>query len=384
MKLNFHVIFAIALFFAPTALHAEKTNSPAAFVHPGGWVTAADIQRVRTKLAAHAEPWTSAKEKLLASGPGFDFQPHPVPTVTRAGGGVDQGGNTALKTEASYAYTLMIKWVATGDSRYGDAAIRVIDGWSAVLKEIRGSDARLAAGIYGNKFAQAAELAAYYNPQWPNKARAQKMFMEVFYPVIERGASANWGTSCMAGIISMGVFCERRDLFDQSVSAYQFGFPGRDGMCGVTQYLDDSGECAESGRDQPHTQGGIAHLLETAATAWNQGTNLFACGTNRLILGLEYTAKYNLGNDVPYHPFVTANGKVIYPNGISEKNRGHYSPIYEMANCYFELAGLPAPYTKQVRDSAGYAPEVTNDDHPGLGTLMFVPEPVAGAKKKPL
>jgi hypothetical protein len=86
---------------------------------------------------------------------------------------------------------------------------------------------------------------------------------------------------------------------------------------------------------------------------------------------------------VPDHPFVTANGKVIYPSGISEKNRGHYSPIYEMG-FFFVVAGLPAPCTKQVCDHASYAPEVTNDDHSGLGTLMFVPEPVAAAKKLPL
>jgi hypothetical protein len=358
-----------------TATISRAAGDPSSFVHPGGWHTAADIKRVRDQLAANAEPWVSARVKLMSGGPNFDYQPRAVATVTRGGGGVDQGGNSALKGEASDAYTLMIKWVATNDPRYGDAAIRIIDAWSNVLTEIKGSDARLAAGIYGNKFAQAAELAAYYKPDWPNKARAQKMFLSVFYPVIKNGASANWGTACMTGIMSMAVFCDNRNMYEQAVDAFKNGFPNADGMAGVTQYIDDSGECAETGRDQPHPQGGMAHLMETAVTAWNQGENLLPCGNNRLLAGLEYIAKYNLGNDVPYHPFVTANGKIIYPNGVSSKGRGHFSPIYEMAYTYF--AGTDAPYCKQVRESNGYAPETTNDDHPGLGTLMFTQVPGA-------
>ncbi len=60
---------------------------------------------------------------------------------------------------------------------------------------------------------------------------------------------------------------------------------------------------AESGRDQPHAQGGIAHLLETAVSAYNQKVNIFHEYNNRLALGFEYTTKYNLGHDVPCHPF---------------------------------------------------------------------------------
>jgi hypothetical protein len=43
----------------------------------------------------------------------------------------------------------MIKWIATNDSRFGDAVIRLIDGWSEKLKRIGGSDAQLTASIYG-------------------------------------------------------------------------------------------------------------------------------------------------------------------------------------------------------------------------------------------
>ncbi len=58
-------------------------------------------------------------------------------------------------------------------------------------------------GVYSSKFAQAAELAAYYKPDWTHKKRAQDMFMNLFYPVVKMGAAANWGTACMTGDIQL-------------------------------------------------------------------------------------------------------------------------------------------------------------------------------------
>jgi hypothetical protein len=46
---------------------------------------------------------------------------------------------------------------------------------------------------------EATELAAYYNPHWIHKKRAQDMFMDLFYPTLKMGAAANWGTACMKG-----------------------------------------------------------------------------------------------------------------------------------------------------------------------------------------
>lgn len=362
----------------------SKAAATAAFAHPGGWVTAEDITTVRSKLTVNEQPWAKASSTLLASGPNASYVPNPVPIVTRDAGGIDPDGtNQKLRSEASYAYTLMIKWVATDDIGYANAAIRIIDGWSSTLTTITGSDAILAAAIYGNKFAQAAELAAYAVPDWPNKARAQEMFRNVFYPLVKNGVKANWGTSAMACIISMGIFLNDRAMFDQAVTAFKAGFPNLRYYAGVTEYIDETGENAESGRDQGHSQGGVSHLLETAVVAYNQGINLFTYGNNRLLLGMEYLAKYNLGYEVPYHPFLIIDGP-LYPNGISSNVRGVFSPIYEMAYNYFTASGVTdAVYTRQVIQSPGYAPEKTNFDQPGLGTLIFTVVPLRASQPAP-
>ena len=109
-------------------------------------------------------------------------------------------------------------------------------------------------------------------------ARCRNFFKTVIYPHVKDGASANWGTSAMAGIMSMSVFCDDQEMFDHAVDVYKHGFVVngslKGGCCSVTQYIDATGENAETGRDQPHSQGGIAHLVETALVAWNQGVDL--------------------------------------------------------------------------------------------------------------
>jgi hypothetical protein len=347
--------------------------APAKLVHPGIFSTEADLERIRANVAAGKEPWKSAWEALEKTGPDENFQPHVTENLTNAYMTQDQG---------HAAYILTIKWVASGDPKYAQAAIRIINAWSSTVKSAMGGGT-MRNGIGGNQMANAAEILAHgFNGAagWPaeNVARAQKWFKEVLYPCVSTGKmrSANWGTSCLAGCMAMAIFCDDRTMFNDSAYAYENGFTNTtDGGAGIAQYIDESGENAESGRDQPHSQGGIAHLMEVAVMAYNQGVpQLLAYKDHRIITGFEYTAQYNLGNDVPYHPFTNYDGKIIYPNGISEKGRGRFSPIYEMANYYFTKAGYSAPFVRQVCESPGYRPEPTNSDHTGLGTLLYTLE----------
>jgi hypothetical protein len=54
------------------------------------------------------------------------------------------------------------------------------------------------------------------------------------------------------------------------------------------------------GRDQQHTQGGLGWTAEAARVVQSQGTDLYSFGDNLLLKAAEYTAKYNLGHDIPY------------------------------------------------------------------------------------
>lgn len=179
-------------------------------------------------------------------------------------------------------------------------------------------------------------------PRWPLKARAQDMFRDVFHPVCDNfcgrtstgppqpspqncsyGANGNWDTSCMSAVASWSVFLDNATML-QTVADYYAN--GR-GNGRLTHYIINSaGECQESGRDQAHTQDGLEHLTETALTLWHatNRTDVFTMADFRLRAGLEYTARYNLGYDVPFVPTCGA-----YPahrdscfSHLSNKSRG--------------------------------------------------------------
>ena len=105
----------------------------------------------------------------------------------------------------------------------------------------------------------------------------------------------------------------------------------------IGMYFKPSGQCQESGRDQSHTQMGLEFLANTCETGWIQGIDLYGALDNRLLKGFEYTAKYNLGNEVPYERYVSFEGRYKY-NEISGKSRGRFPP-----NVPTSLQPLPQP-----------------------------------------
>jgi Alginate lyase len=353
----------------------------ATLTHPGGWQTQADLTRVRAKVAANQTPWITAWNAIKSADATSTYTSHATVNITNA---------YTIQQDGHAAYVLAIKWAVTGDAAYAKAAMALIDSWTSTVQSVVNEPLRN--GLGSAQMANAAEILAFAfdgAAGWPaaNAARARKWFVDVVYlPHTKGGASANWGTSAMIGNISMAVFADDVTMFNDAVSTYKHGFqPLSGGCCGVTQYIDATGEDAESGRDQGHSQGGIGHLLEVAQIAWNQGIDLVTyndnyglrtygvTGANRLLLGLEYTAAYNLGNTVPYHPFFEyCNNVTIYSNGISATGRATFgSQFWEMASSLFTSVGVPHPYSAQVLDYAGYVPEATSEDHPGLGTLLF-------------
>ena len=176
----------------PRALPLLLLLAPAAAIeHPGGWHTRADIARIRAQIASGKEPWASAHAALLnysaATVATVGYTPSPVATVHRdcCNKHPNNNGNGNFERDGINAYYLMVKWIATSNASYADAAETVIDAWSAELTGFAGHDQMLAAGIYGSHMAQAAELLAFAKPGWPGKARAQQMFREVIHPVCE-------------------------------------------------------------------------------------------------------------------------------------------------------------------------------------------------------
>jgi hypothetical protein len=311
-----------------------------------------------------------------------------------------------MERDGIASYYEMLRWVATNDLKWADAAERIIDAWSAKLEGFAGHDQMLAIGLYGGHMAQAAELLAYAKPDWKLKAQAQHMFREVIHPGCEyfcgrsndgwpqpppqtckNCANGNWDAVCMSGVASWAVFLDNKTMLD-TVSDY---FKNGAGNGRLTNYIIDSdGECQESGRDQGHTQLGIFSLVQAAFTIYHatNSTEIFTMANRRLQAGLEYTAKYNLNYSVPFTPncgppgLPKPQGKGWCFHSISNKSRGEFAPFWELAGGIYgdsvhyvnELLHRTSPTPYRPEQGTGgpviHSGAHVGDGSPRFGTLM--------------
>jgi hypothetical protein len=103
--------------------------------------------------------------------------------------------------------------------------------------------------------------------------------------------------------------------------------------------------------------------------AWHQGLDLYGVLDNRLLLGFEYTARYILGEDVPFTPDEDRTGKykhsVIAPRSALRNN---FEQVY---NHYTKRRGLPAPWTAKAAEKVRPEGPGFQADATGFGTLLY-------------
>jgi len=378
-----HKIPTIALLTAAVALGADPVTAGgqpaensdssatgATFVHPGILHTREDLQRIKAGVAAGVEPCRNGFERLAAHPCSqSDYRIRgPVEIVHRPG-----RGNAEMAADANAAYQNALMYCITGQEDHARKAVEILRAWSRTLKGVEGHDRQLAAGLYGFKFVCAAELMRYDYDGWRSQdtEQAERMFREALYPVIKdfaTFANGNWDAACLKTMLAIAVFCDDREMFDRAVSYYLHG----EGNGAITHYvINDAGQCQESGRDQQHTQLGLGLLAECCEIAWCQGVDLYGAADNRLLKGLEYTARYNLGGDVPFQSWVDTTGKYRH-KAISTEGRGRLRPIWEMVyHHYHDRQGLPTPDIEQAVKKLRPEGAAVYADHVGFGTLLF-------------
>ncbi len=346
-------------------------TAAAAFEHPGVIHSRQDLVLIRKCVAEGNEPWKSGYERLKAD--------HLSSADYRVKGGLREFSRSPTVhyreaiQDASAAYQNALMWVITGDLKHSRKGIEILNDWSSKLEVISGRDRILAAGISGIKFVAAAEILRHTRSGWQRDdiARAERMFREVFYPVIKdfaTFANGNWDAACLQTMMAIGVFTNDKEFFQRAVDWYRSG----KGNGRLTHYIiNEAGQCQESGRDQQHVQLGLGFLAVSAQIAWCQGVDLYAADDNRLLKGFEYTAKYNLGEEVPFERTTDTTGKYRHTS-ISDEGRGVLRPIYEMVyHHYAHVKRLDAPWTRKAAEKLRPEGPIRNLDHLGFGTLLF-------------
>jgi len=369
------------------------TNLPpahaGAFVHPGLLHNAADFQRMRTHL--DQEPWKGGWERLIANRhASLDYKPRPVVNVVRGRDrlATETENYSLLFNDIATAYACALRWQISGDRRYAEKSVAILNAWSSTLKKLSGSaDVDLAAGIYGYEFANAAEIMRTYDGWKPDDfAGFQKLMLTVFYPInhdflLQHNQAridhywANWDLCNLASVMAIGVLCDNRSLYAEAVNYFKYG-KGNGAITNAVYYIlpGGLGQWQESGRDQGHTLMGIGLMGAICEMAWKQGDDLYGYDNNRFLAGCEYVAKYNLGEDVP---FKTYRNDQVTQNVISNVARGDARPVWELVyNHYVKLKGLPAPYTTRMAEKGrpeggggDYGPNSGGFDQLGYGTL---------------
>lgn len=347
----------------------------AEFVHPGLLHSQTQLDLIRAKVAAGEQPWMSGYESLRSHKEAF-YNYRVNGPYTQVGRGRTQGDNlhkAQFDADCNAAHCNAIMWMITGDVRNANKALEILNGYSATLKEIVGTDKILMASLNGAKLLYAAEILRYSDADWAeaDTARFETVMRTVFYPVIKdfaTFANGNWSTGCVKTMMAIGVFCNDKAIFDRGVDWF---YRGTDNGSLTGYIINEDGQCQESGRDQAHAQLGIAHLAEACEIGFNQGLDLYGAADNRLLKGFEYTAKYNLGHDVPFVPHRDKTGEYQHQR-ISDVSRGKLRPIYEMAyHHYRNRKGINCPFTEAAAKSLRPEGAGPYADCCGFGTLLF-------------
>lgn len=346
------------------------------FVHPGGLHTLADLERMKTKVAAKESPWIEGWERLVADPLSrADYR-----AAARANLGVSR---QRASRDAHAAYLNFMRGYISGDERHIDAAIRICNDWSAAVDQVpTGGDIPGLAGIPVAEFAIVGELLRV-SPRWraEDLARFQRMMTEYMYPVcrdflVRHNGShitnywANWDIANIGALVAIGVLCDRPDIYDEGVAYYLRG----EGMGSIMNAVykvhpGGLGQWQESGRDQPHGRLGVGMLAQACQIAWNQGLDLYGVAENRLLAGAEYVAATTLGREVPYAFYTNsqpANNHWLANHTRTRINR----PIWEILyNHYAVRRRIQAPNTAAA--ARLIRPEGGSGDHFGYGTLTF-------------
>lgn len=362
-----------------------------AFSHPGLLFTDADFTRMAEQVAVSAQPWASGYNALVSDGYSqLGTAPRPLETVIR--GGTGQNFNQMV-IDMQRTYQLAVRWKVSGDVAYANQAVTYLNAWSSTMTTLTGNaDRFLASGLYGFGWAAAADIMRNYSGWAPADVTTfQNYLLSIYVPMQRQFLTnhndayitnywANWDLANIEGLMAIGIFTDRQDLYDEALAYLHSG--AGNGSLDKMVYFMHPGNLAqwqESGRDQGHTILGMQLFGHIAQMAWQQGDDLFAYNNYQFLAAAEYIAKYNLGHDVPFETYNWGNGQngaFSSQPGVSPAGRGDQDVGYELIVAhYVDRLGMAAPYSEQRIALRGTEWRGSGDDF-GFGTLTYPLVPV--------
>lgn len=274
-------------------ISSELAFSQMTFVHPGGVNGQVELDYVKGRIAAGAQPWTNNFNAMLPLATG----------VTNMTAPMDENGQ---KADARKAYANALAWYYTGNATYANNAIGVLNVWGNTFNgypTTAGQDLLQGAWI-GALLGPAAEIMRNYVGWVPaDRTRVQNMFRNEFYPVLNTMSTWNGNVDLtqIDAMMNIAVFCEDETEFNLAISRLNArnpiyfylaseGAPSNSGnWFAPTSWVD--GLTQETCRDNGHhAQYALASALHAAEVAWNQGVDLYTPNQARYTAALELMA----------------------------------------------------------------------------------------------
>lgn len=352
------------------------------FVHPGLLHSQMSIERIRALINQKAQPAYGSYNIMrgLPEGKADYRMRGPFETISR--GGKYSYTKDPCERDFNAAYYNAILWTVTNNQAHADKAMEIIRAYSNTLKAIDKPDDPLCAGLQGSMIVYAAEIMRYtytagdYSNGWTAKdsEKTESMFRNVFQPVLttfyqtKPYTNGNWGIAVTKAQMAFGIFMNDRKLYEDAIEFY---LKGHDNGT-LPNYIAESGQIQESGRDQQHAMLGLGCLAEICEMAWTQGKDLYGMLDNRLLKGYEYLSKSNLGYEVPFFTWKDITGKYCNWTNLGEEGMGRFRSLFEIAyNHYTVRKGLEMPYTQTVLGIIRPEGPGFTCDNPGFGSMLF-------------
>lgn len=355
----FLVLFASAsLSLAASAINTDSGSgtavSSAGFHHPGILVNRAQLEFIKSKVAAGLEPWKSAFEAARASEYGsLTYTPHAWKTCECGPFSRPDLGCKDEQRDSVAAYTQALLWFITGNDTYARNATNILNAWSSTL--VGGhinANGPVQAAWCAEEFPRGAEIIRYSWPGWRSEdiGRFKAMLTLQYLPSLTNGSCENGNKelSMSAAIINIGVFNDDRATFDVGVRIWRGRAPAyiylaSDGPVPLapancelaiwsnkglkTPFVD--GLLQESVRDSGHANMGLSSMVNAAETARQQGLDLYAEQAKRIMAALEFQAKSLPPNSNPPPANVTFH---MHPTWEIAYNHFHNCKGFDLPN----------------------------------------------------
>jgi hypothetical protein len=302
------------------------------FRHPGVLLNQAQLDLIKSRVAAGTEPQKSAFEALRACPQGaLDYTPHPRATIECGPRSNPDLGCKAEQTDSEAAYAQALLWYITGNKAYAENAIKIMNAWSSTLTGGHLlANAPVQAAWCAEVWPRAAEIIRYSYPGWNSAdvARFQQMLATQYVPSLVGGSCENGNKelSMSEALINIGVFNDDRATFDLGVKMWRGRAPAyvylsSDGPTPVrpagcemaiwgnkghaTPLVD--GLLQETCRDSQHANMALAAMVNAAETARLQGLDLYGEQGKRIVAALEYQAQFLAPNNAPIPEYLAFN-----------------------------------------------------------------------------